>query len=167
MVGTEPLSPDLMARLMPKERIVSDTRHVVYYYRASPDGRRILFGGRVSLVRPTQGSAAQLRAELVRLFPNWDTRISHSWLGFVAYTLDELVHVGRRTACITPWATAARVSAWRVISACGSDGRSEIRKGDCTRRTEFPTRPFYWGNPWFLAPSICTTAGVTAAYNRR
>ena len=33
---------------MPKNRVVSDTRKLVYYYRASPDRRRILFGGRVA-----------------------------------------------------------------------------------------------------------------------
>ena len=48
MIATEPLSAAQMARLMPKNRIVSDTRKVVFYYRASPDQRRILFGGRVS-----------------------------------------------------------------------------------------------------------------------
>ena len=51
IIATEPLPRDVMARLMPKDRIVSDTRKVVYYYRASPDGRRILFGGRVSTER--------------------------------------------------------------------------------------------------------------------
>ena len=86
-----------MARLMPKDRIVSDTRKVVYYYRASPDGQRILFGGRVS---PNETdpriSGPLLHAELVRLFPELQgTRISHSWCGFVAYTFDELAHIGQ------------------------------------------------------------------------
>jgi glycine/D-amino acid oxidase-like deaminating enzyme len=48
MIATEPLPKELMGRLMPRDRIVSDTRKVVYYYRASPDRSRILFGGRVS-----------------------------------------------------------------------------------------------------------------------
>ena len=34
MIATEPLAPDVMARVMPTGRIVSDTRKVVYYYRA-------------------------------------------------------------------------------------------------------------------------------------
>ena len=48
IIATEPLPPEQMERLMPKNRIVSDTRKVVFYYRASPDQTRILFGGRVS-----------------------------------------------------------------------------------------------------------------------
>jgi glycine/D-amino acid oxidase-like deaminating enzyme len=37
MIATEPLPAELMDRLMPRDRIVSDTRKVVYYYRPSPD----------------------------------------------------------------------------------------------------------------------------------
>ena len=49
IIATDRCRPTPMARLMPQDRIVSDTRKVVFYYRASPDKRRILFGGRVSL----------------------------------------------------------------------------------------------------------------------
>ena len=56
-----------MARLMPKDRIVSDTRKVVYYYRASPDRRRILFGGRVSIDETDpRVSGPLLHAEMVK-----------------------------------------------------------------------------------------------------
>ena len=34
VITTEPLAPEVMARIMPRNRIVSDTRKVVYYYRA-------------------------------------------------------------------------------------------------------------------------------------
>ena len=49
VIATEPVAKELMDELMPKGRIVSDTRKVVYYYRPSPDRSRIIFGGRVSL----------------------------------------------------------------------------------------------------------------------
>ena len=71
MIATEPLPDGLMDRLMPRHRIVSDTRKVVYYYRASPDRRRILFGGRVSHAETDPlRSGPRLRAELVRCSPN-------------------------------------------------------------------------------------------------
>jgi hypothetical protein len=38
----EPLEAGLVDQLLPTNRIVSDTRKVVYYYRASPDRRRRL-----------------------------------------------------------------------------------------------------------------------------
>src|SRR5690606_24451322 len=96
MIATEPLPEALASKLIPRNRIVSDTRKVVFYYRLSPDRRRVLFGGRVS-VRETdpEVSGPLLRADLVKIFPALaGVGISHSWCGFVAYTFDELAHVG-------------------------------------------------------------------------
>ena len=158
IIATEPLPRDVMARLMPKGRIVSDTRKVVYYYRASPDGRRILFGGRVSHdeTDPTI-SGPRLRAELVRIFPELAaTRISHSWCGFVAYTFDELAHTGRHDGL--------HYAMGYCGSGVGMAGYLGMRIGQQVLGLRegvtafdglaFQTRPFYRGNPWFLAPSI-------------
>jgi glycine/D-amino acid oxidase-like deaminating enzyme len=158
VIATEILPAALMARLMPKGRIASDTRKVVYYYRPSPDGRRILFGGRVSL-RETDPrvSGARLHAALTGIFPVLaQTRISHSWCGFVAYTFDQMMHAGERDGI------------HYAMGYCGSGvgmagylgmrvgqqvlGRAEGRTAFEAAR--FQTRPFYRGNPWFLAPSI-------------
>ena len=46
IIATEPISANLMRTLMPKGYMCSETRKLHYYYRPSPDGRRILFGGR-------------------------------------------------------------------------------------------------------------------------
>jgi glycine/D-amino acid oxidase-like deaminating enzyme len=91
MIATEPLPEEQIDRLMPRDRAHSDTRKMVYYYRASPDRRRILFGGRVSLreTDPRIG-APRLHAELTRIFPELaETRITHGWMGFVGYTFDK------------------------------------------------------------------------------
>ena len=158
VIATDPLPPGLMARLMPKARVVSDTRKVVYYYRPSPDGTRILFGGRVSHNETDpRRSGPPLHAALTRIFPELaTTRISHSWCGFVAYTFDELMHTGEHRGL------------HYAMGYCGSGvgmagylgmrmgqralGLPESRTG--IAETPFPTRPFYTGNPWFLAPSI-------------
>ena len=158
IIATEPLPRAVMARLMPKDRVVSDTRKVVYYYRASPDGRRILFGGRVSANETDpRKSGPLLHAELARLFPELaGARISHSWLGFIAYTFDELAHVGQRDGL------------FYAMGYCGSGvgmapylgmriGQQVLgRKEGATAfdGLAFPARPFYRGNPWFLAPAI-------------
>ena len=41
VIATEPLDPAVMQRIMPKKRVISDTRKVVYYYRPSPDHTRV------------------------------------------------------------------------------------------------------------------------------
>lgn len=158
IIATEPIAPDLMSRLMPKNRIVGDTRKLIYYYRASPDRRRILFGGRVSHSETDpRRTAPRLHADLIEIFPELaQVRISHSWAGFVAYTFDTLAHIGRHDG------------AYYAMGYCGSGvsmaGYLGMRVGQrVLSRTQgqtgfddvtFQTRPLYSGNPWFLSPMV-------------
>ena len=158
VIATEPLMPGLMDELIPKDRIVSDTRKVVYYYRASPDRTRILFGGRVSFSETDpRRSGTKLHAELVRIFPQLaGIRISHSWVGFVAYTFDELAHTGVNEG--VHYAAGYCGSGVSMASYLGMRVGQRVL-GLKTARTgyddiDFPTWPLYTGNPWFLAPSI-------------
>jgi len=158
MIATEPLPEAQMARLMPKDRIVSDTRKVVFYYRASPDRRRILFGGRVSTGETDPRiSGPLLHAEMVKLFPELATvRISHSWCGFVAYTFDELMHIGRHEGvhyamgyCGSGVGMAIYLGMRLGLQVLGREEGATALDG-----LAFQTRPLYTGNPWFLAPSV-------------
>lgn len=154
IIATEELSPDLVDELFPTDRIASDTCRVIYYYRASPDRKRIVFGGRVSAneVDP-RISGPLLHRDMTRIFPQLrDTRISRSWYGTVAYSFDELAHVG------------ARGHIHHAMSYCGSGVSMASYLGMRTGQKilglaegktgfddmPFPTRPFYTGNPWFL-----------------
>jgi len=46
IIATETLPRELAGSLIPKKRSISDTKRVLCYYRLSPDGSRIVFGGR-------------------------------------------------------------------------------------------------------------------------
>lgn len=158
VVATEPVPPEIMDRIMPTRRAISDTRKVVYYYRASPDRRRVVFGGRVALKETDpRVSGPRLHAAMTALFPELaETRIAHSWMGFVAYTFDGLPHLGRRDGV------------WFSMGYCGSGvawasylGHKLAHKvlGDGEGDTAFdaaafPTRPFYAGDPWFLGAAV-------------
>ena len=158
MIATEPLPAGLMDRLIPKNRIVSDTRRVVYYYRASPDRRRILFGGRVSHDETDpRVSAPLLHRDMAQIFPELaPTRVTHSWCGFVAYTFDELMHVGRHDGihyamgyCGAGVGTASYFGMRIGQQVLGlAEGRTALDG------LAFQTRPFYTGKPWFLAASV-------------
>jgi glycine/D-amino acid oxidase-like deaminating enzyme len=158
MIATEPVPAALMDRLFPSNRIVSDTRKVVYYYRCTPDRRRILFGGRVSHKETDPRiSGPKLHADMVRLFPELrDTRISHSWCGFVAYTFDELMHIGKHDGmhysmgyCGAGVGTSSYFGMRLGQQVLGlKDGRTALDD------LAFQIRPLYIGNPWFLAPSV-------------
>ncbi len=158
IIATEPLGTNLMNRLMPTERIVSDSRKVVYYYRASPDRTRILFGGRVTNAESDlRRSGLLLHRELVRLFPDLaEVGITHSWSGTVAYTFDTLAHIGCHEG--VHYAMGYCGSGVSMASYLGMRigqqvlGRPEGRTGFDAAR--FRTRPLYNGRPWFLAPTV-------------
>jgi len=158
VIATEPMPVETVARLIPRDRIVSDTRKVVFYYRTSTDRRRIVFGGRVSLDETDpRMSGPLLHADLVALFPALrDVRISHSWCGTVAYTFDELMHVGQHDGM--HYAMGYCGSGVGMGSYLGMRMGQQVLGLDEGRTAfdglPFPTRPFYSGNPWFLAPSI-------------
>lgn len=99
VITTAPLPPDLMRRLLPEEHLVSDTRHLLNYYRVAPGGR-LLFGGRGSLTgRESPEVYAGLERKLVETFPSLaGVLIDHRWSGKVAVTLDDFPHVGRLSA---------------------------------------------------------------------
>lgn len=158
VIATEEIPAETMDRLFPTNRILSDTRKLVYYYRPSPDRKRILFGGRVSLGETDpRKSGPRLLAELVRLFPELsDVRISHSWTGIVAFTFDTLMHCGEDNGL------------FHAMGYCGSGvgmaGYLGSRVGKAAAgidndlgafsKIPFQTRPLYTGTPWFLAPSV-------------
>lgn len=158
MIATEMLDPAMVDELIPRNRIVSDTRNVIYYYRASPDRRRILFGGRVSLNETDPRiSGPKLHADMVGIFPQLAAKkISHSWCGFIAYSFDELMHVGQHDGmyyamgyCGAGIGTASYFGMRLGQQVLGLEAGRTALDG-----LKFQTRPFYTGNPWFLAPSI-------------
>ncbi len=158
MIATEPIEPQIMQRIMPRQRVVNDTRKVIYYYRPSPDHKRLVFGGRVALTETDpRVSAPRLHQVVSELFPELSgTGISHSWMGFVAYTFDHLPHIGKRDGV------------WFAAGYCGSGidwasyfGHKLGHKilGNREGSTAFddlpwPTRPLYNGIPWFLGPTL-------------
>ncbi len=158
VIATEPMPPVLMQTIIPRGRIVSDTRKVVYYYRLSPDGTRMIFGGRVSHAETDpRVSGPLLHAEMTRLFPQLArARISHSWMGFVAYTFDTLAHAGMHDGMY--YAMGYCGSGVSMASYLGMRTGQKLLglKEGATGfdRTPFQTRPFYTGKPWFLAASV-------------
>lgn len=158
IIATEPLPPDLMKKICPKGRMMQETTKVVYYYRPSPDGTRILFGGRVAL-QETDGrvSAPRLHAAMTRIFPELrSVKVTHSWFGFVAFTFDHLPHIGSRDGvhhamgyCGNGVPLSTYLGHKVGYGILGKpEGKTPLR--DLT----FQTRPFYTGKPWFLAPSL-------------
>lgn len=154
IIATEPLPPETTRRLIPRGRMIVDTYRVLSYYRLSPDGTRVLYGGRASFRRATARQAApQLHAMMVDVWPELArARITHAWTGYVAFTFDHVPHMGVHEgvhyaagcqgsgvgmATYLGYQTALKI-AGKATAPCAFDG------------LPFPTRPTYTGDPWFL-----------------
>lgn len=154
IIATEELAPELMDRLMPRRAMCSDTRALSYYYRPSPDGRRILFGGRDGTVSgQPDWPTAHLRRRLAELFPEiGGAAITHSWFGNVAMHRDMLPRLFSRDGLMygvgfcgsgVVWARwVGEKLAWQIL-------------GDSRGATAFdfrppPAVPLYAGTPWFM-----------------
>ncbi len=147
-----------MRALIPHGRNVVDSRRVVGYFRPSADGERLIFGGRAALYEKDPLTCVpRLRQMMARVFPQLESvPVSHAWAGWVAYTFDTLPHLGRHEGV------------YYCMGYCGQGvplapyfGRriGQQMLGLAEGRTAldglpFPSRPYYHGNPWFLAPSV-------------
>lgn len=162
MIATEPLPQSLMDQILPTNRVICDTRKVVYYYRPSPDRRRVIFGGRVSAreVSP-EISGPLLHKALSRLFPQLvSVRISHSWMGKVAFTFDDIAHMGSQRH--VHHALGYCGSGIAMSSYLGMQLGEAIIKGKAGQGRLTGTRPdlpfkgrfYYTGAPWFLGAAI-------------
>jgi glycine/D-amino acid oxidase-like deaminating enzyme len=165
-IATEPLGADRVRSLIPHGRNIVDSRRVVVYFRPSADGQRIVFGGRAALAEQDPlACVPRLQQMLCRILPQLKSvRVSHAWLGWVAYTFDTLPHLGRHDGI------------YYCMGYCGQGvplapyfGRriGQQMLGLAEGRTAlddlpFPSRPYYYGKPWFLAPSVLTYRMIDA-----
>jgi glycine/D-amino acid oxidase-like deaminating enzyme len=97
IIATEELAPELAREISPRRRMFFDTKNFLYYWRLSPDGRRVLFGGRTSFAPTTvERSRERLYASMVRVHPQLEgVPVEFAWGGNVALTVDRYPHLGR------------------------------------------------------------------------
>jgi len=158
IIATEPLTEGMINELLPTNRMITDTLKLVVYYRACPERRRILFGGRVSISEAEPAiSAPKLRQLMLDRFPSVShIRITHSWMGFVAYTFDKFPHLGIHDGvhyCMGYCGSGISLSSYLGART----GLKVAGQPDCENpldRHEFKGRLYYQGNPWFLKPSV-------------
>lgn len=158
MIATEAVPEPLMDELMPHRRCYGDSRRIMSYYRPSPDGRRVLFGGRATSKDDAFKNARLLRRSMVDVFPQLkETRITHSWSGLVAYAFDHVPHLGQLDGlhyamgyCGSGVARASFFGTKLGHKMLGNEEEGRTAFDDLP----FRSRPFYSGNPWFLPAVI-------------
>ena len=154
IIATEPLDPQLAASLIPKRRSISDTKRVLCYYRLSPDGTRVVFGGRARFTPANPRLCARvLHRYMIDRFPQLrGVRVTHSWTGNTAFTLDALPHMGEEGGL--HYALGCNGSGVAMMTYLGTQTARKIARianAPCAFDSpEFPDHPLYTGNPWFL-----------------
>ncbi len=158
IIATEELPPDLARALIPKGRTLADTKRVLCYYRMSPDGRRMIFGGRARFTPVTpETSAPILYRFMTDRFPQLrGTRITHAWTGNVAFTWDALPHTGMLDGM--HYALGCNGSGVAMMTYLGHQTARRIIGGanaTCGfELADFPDFPLYNGSPNWALPAV-------------
>jgi glycine/D-amino acid oxidase-like deaminating enzyme len=154
LIATEDLGVERVKAVIPNSRMIVETGSKHLYFRPSPDGTRIVLGGRAALHHiPLPDAAQRLKRELQRLLPQLgDIGIDHCWSGQIAFTRSDLPAIGQ-----------TRAGLWYALGCNGSGvalmpylGHKLARKilGHPDHATAYDDVPFkavplYDGTPWF------------------
>src|ERR1700739_1376433 len=99
IIATEILPDSLASEVSPRNRMIYDSKHFLYYYRLTPDNR-MLFGGRAAFFPESEStireSAELLRKGMIEVYPQLrNTRVEFAWGGTLDFTFDVMPHCGK------------------------------------------------------------------------
>ena len=96
IIGTEPLSEEMVAEINPLDLAVCDLNEVVDYYRLSAD-RRMLYGGRCNYSgREPASIKAAIVPRMLEIYPQLKgLRIDYEWGGMIGIVLNRIPALGR------------------------------------------------------------------------
>jgi len=99
IIATEVLSADLARQLSPRNRMIYDSKHFLYYYRLTPDNR-MLFGGRAAFFPESESTVREsgrlLRQGMIEVYPQLrDTKVEYVWGGTLDFAFDVMPHSGK------------------------------------------------------------------------
>jgi len=152
MIATEALPAHFARSLIPGGRMIFDTKIFLFYFRLSPDGKRLLFGGRPkSPHKSLEQNAAYMFRDMLTVFPQLiDVKIEHAWTGNLGFTMDRLPHIGKHEGlyyalgyCGHGVALATYLGEKLAEMVLGKDPHTAFAD------LAFKAIPFYRGAPWF------------------
>jgi glycine/D-amino acid oxidase-like deaminating enzyme len=99
IIATEKLPAELARELSPRNRMIYDSKHFLYYYRLTPDNR-LLFGGRAAFFPESEStvreSAELLRHGMIEVHPQLaQTNVEFVWGGTLDFAFDVMPHSGK------------------------------------------------------------------------
>ncbi len=96
VIGTEPLSEEMVNEINPGDLSVCDSNEIVDYFRLSAD-KRMLFGGSCNYSgRDPSSIKAYIEPKMLKVYPQLKgLRIDYEWGGMIGIVLDRVPAVGR------------------------------------------------------------------------
>ncbi|MEE2774602.1 MAG: FAD-dependent oxidoreductase [Pseudomonadota bacterium] len=96
IVATEDIAPEILEKIAPGRRMMVETRAKHAYFRISPNGRKIIFGGRAAMTAlPLDIAAGRLKTLLDDIWPDIrDFQITHCWTGNTGFAFNQVPHIG-------------------------------------------------------------------------
>jgi len=99
IIATEILPDSLAAEVSPRNRMIYDSKHFLYYYRLTPDNR-MLFGGRAAFFPESEStvreSAELLRQGMIEVYPQLrNAKVEYVWGGTLDFAMDVMPHSGK------------------------------------------------------------------------
>jgi len=163
IIATQVLGQNRVRDLFPNARMIVESRERHCYFRPSPDGQRVVFGGRAAMFNaPEPLVRRQMRALLTQVFPQLSgTDLSHSWRGRTGFSFNYLPHVGQIDGLwhamgysgngntMAPW--LGHKAALQILG--DSDGETAFS------HTVLPTRWWHRGPAWFMPFADLTFRG--------
>ena len=172
LIATEEIDPNLLGHLAPGRRMMVETRARHSYFRVSPDGKRVLYGGRASMVPVAlDKAAARLKATMAEVWPELEeVGVTHAWTGNTGYSFTHMPHVGAAEGMHyalgfsgSGTVLAPYLGAKAAYQALG-DARGETAYSRTALRGSWMHR---FARPWFLYPANAWYRGwVDGAENR-
>jgi glycine/D-amino acid oxidase-like deaminating enzyme len=152
IIATEELPRRLAESIIPNGRMIWDTKIFLFYFRLSPDGKRLLFGGRPKSPRKSlRENAVYLYRDMLTVYPQLkDIGIDYAWSGKVGFTLDRSPHIGRKDGMCYSLGYCGHGVA--LATYLGEKLALMVQdKPANTAYTDLPFRaiPFYRGKAWF------------------
>jgi glycine/D-amino acid oxidase-like deaminating enzyme len=157
IISTERLPEALAHELSPRNRMIYDSKHYLYYFRLTPDNR-MLFGGRAAFFPETSNtirrSAEILRHGMIGVYPQLrDVKVEFAWGGTLDFCFDTMPHAGRMDEMYYAVGYAGHGVA--MATYLGAKIAEQISGG--TEENPYANVPFpgaplglYNGRPWFL-----------------
>ena len=157
IIATEVLPDHLARELSPRNRMIYNSKHFLYYYRLTPDNR-ILFGGRAAFFPETENtvrrSAEILRRGMIDVYPQLrDAKVEYVWGGTLDFAFDIMPHAGQMDGMYYAVGYAGHGVAMATYQG---QKMAELIAGDKPDNPfvgiPFPGAPLglYNGKPWFL-----------------